>query len=215
MTRVTAPLSGTSARGSLEFDRVMNFTDAVFAIALTLLVLSLDVPSGRPDDEVAGILRDVGPQLFTMLLSFVIIAVFWRFHHRLVATLTAISPRWVWANMAFILTIVLVPFSSELIGEYGDTSLAVAVYAANMTAVSWTLMLLDRVALRDGNVEASTTTSIRSGALSSLFVGAVFAVSIPVAFVSPRVAELAWILCWPAGAAADRIVASRSAAGRV
>jgi uncharacterized membrane protein len=212
VARVTAPLSATSTRGSLEFDRVMNFTDAVFAIALTLLVLSLDVPPGRPDSEVAGILRDVAPKVFTLLLSFVIIAVFWRFHHRLVATLTGISARWVWANMAFILTIVLVPFSSELIGEYGDTSIAVVVYAANMTAVSWTLMLLDRVALRDGHVEPSSRTSIRAGALSSLFVGAVFAASIPVAFASTLVAELSWILCWPAGAAADRIVASRSAA---
>lgn len=190
----------------------MNFTDAVFAIALTLLVLSLDVPSGRADGEVAGILRDVAPKLFTLLLSFVIIAVFWRFHHRLVATLTGISARWVWANMAFILTIVLVPFSTEMIGEYGDTSLGVVVYATNMTAVSWTLALLDRTALRDGNVDASTTTSIRSGGLSALFVGVVFAASIPVAFVSPMAAELSWILCWPAGAAADRIVASRSAA---
>lgn len=213
MARVTMPLSSTSERGSLEFDRVANFTDGVFAIALTLLVLSLDVPAGRPDTDVAAILRDVAPNLFTLLLSFVIIAVFWRFHHRLVATLSGIGPRWVWANMAFLLTIVLVPFSSELIGEYGSTAPAVIVYAVNITAVSWMLMLLDVVALRDGHVDAAAEASIRSGAMSSLFVGAVFVVSIPIAFVSPIAAELSWILCWPAGAAADRLAARRSASG--
>ncbi len=212
MARVTAPLSTTNDRGELEFDRVANFTDAVIAIALTLLVLNIDVPSGRPDSEVADIVRGVGPKLFTLTLSFVIIAVFWRFHHRLVARLTSMSPRWVWANMVFLLTIVLVPFSSELIGEYGSTAPAVIVYAVNITALSWSLMLLDVVALRDDAVDPQARRSIRGGALSSFFVGAVFVVSIPVAFVSVTAAEVSWFLCWPAGAVADRLVGGEDSA---
>ena len=85
------PAPGTQAagerlryeRGTEEFGRFLSFTDGVIAIALTLLILGIDVPkpaAGVPNPGVLSMVGDLWPQIFAYLLSFVIIALYWLRH---------------------------------------------------------------------------------------------------------------------------------------
>src|SRR4051794_7307713 len=75
------PVSAVPA--DLSPSRVEAFSDGVFAIALTLLVLSLQVPAGTTDEELPRALRELGPTLFGYVLSAFVIGLYWMSHHRL------------------------------------------------------------------------------------------------------------------------------------
>lgn len=117
-------------RGSAEFDRVLGFTDGVIAIALTLLVLGIDLPapSGNPADvDVVALLRGLSGQFWAFVLSFVIIAKSWVGHHRFLAGLGAVDSPLIIENFVYLFAVVLIPVQSQLIGDYGRNPQAVAI----------------------------------------------------------------------------------------
>lgn len=117
-------------RGTEEFQRVLGFTDAVVAIAMTLLVLNVDLP--RPDGDGADVFSIVGGlsgQIAAFVLSFVIIGWSWMRHHRFLGSLAAIDAWLILQNFVYLLAIVFVPLQAELIGFYGDSSEATFLYA--------------------------------------------------------------------------------------
>src|SRR3954451_14817451 len=73
----------------LEFDRVAFFSDAVFAIAMTLLVVGIGIPHVR-DSELADTLRDKDNEIFSFFLSFIVIGFYWLAHHRFFSRLVAV-----------------------------------------------------------------------------------------------------------------------------
>jgi uncharacterized membrane protein len=125
-------------RDGIEFGRILTMSDGVAAIALTLLVLQIDVPQPPPAGGNAASMLDVARQLSTPLfafsLSFVIIAASWYSHHRFVARLRGLDVAMVVWNFAYLFMLVLVPFASDLVGTYGDNAGA-SVYAADGGAV--------------------------------------------------------------------------------
>ena len=108
--------SARHGRDTLEFARLVNLSDAVFAIAMTLLVLTLDVPE-VPADELAGALAGELPQLIAFLLSFALVANIWWQHHKLFARLAWIDPGIVAVNMGLLGAVALVPFPTGLVGN--------------------------------------------------------------------------------------------------
>lgn len=198
-------------RGSLEFGRVLAFTDGVVAIALTLLVLNLQLPAPGGDAGTVDVWRLVGglgDQLFAFGLSFVIIGFYWISHHRFAAQLGAVDlPMLLW-TMVFLAAIVLIPFQSDVIGFYGDNPRAIALYAgwfALLSAVdgagvvvAWRRALLT---VRPGPAQLRFWLAIR------LLPGAVFLASIPIALsVSVGAAQWSWVLIWPLSALAGRVL---------
>jgi len=121
--------SRTPVRDSIEFARIVAFTDGVFAIAITLLVLSLEVPSDLQASALHAFLIDSWPQLFAYFLSFAVIGRFWIGHHHVFSMLQDFDRRLIVLNLAYLSMIVLVPFPTELLGEYGGGSDAVVLYA--------------------------------------------------------------------------------------
>jgi uncharacterized membrane protein len=112
-----------------EFARVVNLADAVFAIAMTLLVLDLhvaDVPAG----ELAGALADQAPQLIAFALAFVLVANAWWQHHRIFATLAWVEPGMIGINMALLAGVALVPFPTSLVGAHPGERAAVLPFVA-------------------------------------------------------------------------------------
>jgi uncharacterized membrane protein len=100
------------------FDRLVAFTDAVVAIAITLLILPL-VESAREaqPDPVVHFLHTNATSLFTFMLSFVVIAGFWRRQHRLFESVTGYTPALVWATMLWLFGIVFLPLPTQLLGK--------------------------------------------------------------------------------------------------
>lgn len=124
-------------------DRLLALTDGVVAIALTLLVLQLQVPVAKDfDANSASGLWDAlgvdGGELTSYLVSFLVIAQFWLVHHRILRTMKGHSEGLAWRNFAFLLTLTLMPFTSDLLGRYSDNPLAVTLFGVNLVAISIT-----------------------------------------------------------------------------
>ena len=118
-------------RGSDEFSRVLAFSDGVFAIAITLLVLQLEAPADAGD--FGAELAEEWPDLLAFGLSFAVLGrIWWSFHHRLFRGLAEFDSVLITLNFCFLAMVTLVPFTSELLGEYGDEEVAVIVYAVNL-----------------------------------------------------------------------------------
>ena len=113
-----------------DLGRTTAFSDGVFAIAITLLVLSLDVPEGLEGKQVSDFVGDEWPQFFAYFLSFAVIGRYWISHHAHFAMLRSVDARLVVINLAFLSFVCLIPFPTGLLGEFGDSSVAVALYAS-------------------------------------------------------------------------------------
>jgi uncharacterized membrane protein len=174
----------------LEFARVLAFSDGVFAIAITLLVLQLEVPENVND--LGHELGEQLPDLFAFALSFAVLGrIWWAFHHRLFSGLEAFDGRLIALNFLYLALAVLVPFSSELLGDYGDTTEGVVVYAANLALLSLAGLAMSRYAFSRGLLRGDAEYEQDGG---TIVLAAVFLASIPVAFISPLVATLMWLL---------------------
>jgi uncharacterized membrane protein len=184
------------AEHETEFARIVAFSDGVLAIAITLLVLNLDVPtvSSNDRDALFEALGDLGPHLFAYGLSFAVIGRFWLIHHRFFATLSGFDGTLLTANLLYLALIVLVPFSSDVLGTYGENEAALVVYAAILGAAALVNWLMIRHALRRDLVRAEERRSTEPfGSPGALAIPGVFLLSIPVAFLSTLAAQLLWV----------------------
>jgi uncharacterized membrane protein len=178
---------------TIEFARIVAFTDGVFAIAITVLVLGIDVPDELPDDGLDDFLLDSWRQLFAYFLSFAVIGRFWLSHHQVFSTLHDFDRRLLVLNLVYLSFLVLIPFPTNLLGEYGSKPEPVAAYAfviGSVALLSWGML---RYALRHGHVGAGLRAEASEMAVGALFPALVFFVSIPIALLSPTVAQLAWL----------------------
>jgi len=189
-SRRPEPVVHTREHAEVEFSRIVAFSDGVFAIAITLLVLALEVPAGS---DLIDALRDRGEEFFAYFLSFAVVGRFWVSHHGLFAAIGRFDTPLLAINLAYLAFIALIPFTSEILGEYSDESAGVALYAANLTLVSACSFAIIRYAARQRLMRVEESDyRIRRVTASVAVVTAVFAVSIPIAFVSPLLATISW-----------------------
>jgi len=119
-------------------DRFVTFLDAVVAIAITLLVLPLAevLQDVDPGESLGGVLSDEAGQFFAFFLSFAVIARFWLVHHRIVEGIGAYDVPFLLLNLLWILTIVLLPFATQVVGGFPPEPLAVLIYIGTITLSS-------------------------------------------------------------------------------
>jgi uncharacterized membrane protein len=111
-------------RDTPEFARVANLSDAVFAIAMTLLVLTLDAPNVGSDRLVSELLARV-PQMIAFVLGFVLVANVWWAHHKFFGLLAFLKPVVTALNLGILGVVALVPFPTSLIGTNPGAGAAV------------------------------------------------------------------------------------------
>jgi len=177
----------------IEFSRIVAFSDGVFAIAITLLVLQLEVPAEVPRDELWPVLWNQRQDLFAYAISFAVIGRFWVVHHRFFSDVTGFDGRLIALNLFYLAWIVLIPFSSQVLGDHGGAEPAVILYAINLIGVllAGTLLFVD--ARRAGLSRASDEDE-KAGRISALAVAGVFFLSIFVALlISPEAATYCWL----------------------
>ena len=186
-----------------QFERLVFFSDAVFAIAITVLVLDLRLP--RDQDVIEG-LKLIFPKLFGFALSFFVISIYWIAHHRLFGTLRREDSRLRVANFAFLASVVFLPFPTSVIAERPADTASVMLYAFSVAAVGLLLVCLALVARRPALMRAGET---KGGTLHvvirSLGAPTVFLASSVLALRSPRGAELSWLALWPVIAGFERL----------
>jgi uncharacterized membrane protein len=201
-------------RDAPEFDRAIGFIDATFALALTLLVTTLEVDDASAWTSLDALADAVGAQFIAFAIAFVVIAGYWLRHHRLVASFAAIDTGLIVANLALVAAIVLLPFSTRSVGDPGveDLPLPTAVLAVNVAAASILHAAVFALAWRRGLLASNPEGADPSDyLLASLAPAAVFLASIPVAYLaSPVAAQLCWLALIPVGWAVNRRIAART-----
>jgi uncharacterized membrane protein len=121
----------------LDKGRIEALTDGIFATVMTVLVLSLSIPSITGTNIVLGTyLETLKYLVLSYLLSFLILAVFWVRHHNLFHFIKSVDSPFIWLNILMLLSIGFVPFSTELIGRYSFLQISVDIYGANLIAVT-------------------------------------------------------------------------------
>ena len=176
----------------IEFSRIVAFSDGVFSIAITLLVLNLGVGKYVNSDELANALWDERENLLAYALSFAVIGRFWLVHHRFFSEVNAFDSRLISLNIFYLAWIVLIPFSSEVLGEHGGQTAAVILYAANLTGVVLIGMWMAADARRAGLTSIDPAAHVEQR-YRSIYIATVFLASIPVAVVAPDLAPYMWL----------------------
>jgi uncharacterized membrane protein len=176
----------------IEFSRIVAFSDGVFAIAITLLVLSFSVPEHLHGESLGDALWGQRDALLAYGLSFAVIGRFWIVHHRFFSEVTGFDNRLLSLNIFYLAWIVLIPFSSEVLGDHGGETAAAVLYAVNLSGVVLTGMWMIADARGAGLAEISAA-SLHEQRIRAFYISAVFLASIPVAFVSTGIATLMWL----------------------
>ncbi len=141
------------AQGELPLGRVEAFSDGVFAIVVTLLVLELKVPVLKVPGSVPELAQDLVelmPKFLSWLVSFVIVCKFWLNHHHLLGLARHATYGLVWLNSLFLMSQSFVPFPTALMGEYPENPLAVSAFGAVMAVSTLLFIALNRYVV--GNV---------------------------------------------------------------
>lgn len=174
-----------------ESSRVEAFSDGVFAIAITLLVLDLVVPS-RETSHVEGLGAALGaewPSYFAYVVSFLVIGIIWINHHAMFTLVDRVNRRVLFVNLALLLTVSIIPFPTRLLAEYlleEDAGIAAAVYSVTMFAMGiafaslWLAITADARLLHTPIDPATRQAALRRFGGG----GVVYAASIGLSFVS-------------------------------
>jgi len=186
-------------RNRSEFDRGLGFFDAVFGFAITLLVANIDLPPASAWASVSELLgHGLSDQLVGFIVSFVVIALFWKVNTGLIGRLRGMDGVVIAANLLVVGLVVFIPFTTQGISDstISELPLPVAVYAVNVAAVILAQSVMFEVARARGLVEdddpPGTLWLLR---IDTAIKVAVFLVSIPVAYlVSPGWGMTTWAL---------------------
>jgi uncharacterized membrane protein len=144
---------------SREPSRLILFTDAVTAIAVTLLVLPLAevVPEAmRAHETSVEVITRHQPEIWTFLLSFGVIIRLWLVHHRTFAHIRAYSHALLLLNFGWLLAIVVLPFPTEMVGAYGGDRFTVGVYIGTILVANSFQTAMTLTAYRDPAVASET-----------------------------------------------------------
>lgn len=191
-----------------SLDRMVFFSDAVFAIAMTLLVLELILPAGLEPAELGIALREDLPEILAYALSFTVIGTAWMNHHRKFTVIRRYDVTLQWLNLLLLFFVALLPMPTSLLSDYGgrESPWPVVLYALVTSAVYITLNLIWRHAWHAGLIAPAVDAELYRYVLRAVRpVPVVFLFSVPVAFWNPELAVYSWLLLVPVLPAARRL----------
>lgn len=109
------------SKGDMLIDRLLFFSDGVFAITITLLVIEIKVPEGlKTDHELAEYLSGILLKFLGLISSFAVVGQYWMVHHRIFGYIKKYTTGLLWVNLLFLFSVVILPFSSGLLVEYSS-----------------------------------------------------------------------------------------------
>lgn len=137
------------SKTGFQIERLILFSDAVFAIAITLLIIEIKIPHLLPEyttSQVIAAYLELTPKFLGFFVSFFFIGLYWTVHHQLMSYLVNYNPGLVWLNLLYLLSIVLFPFSTALDSEYAGTNFIspFLIYTLNVTFSGGMIVVLWR-----------------------------------------------------------------------
>lgn len=199
MGRVTQDAAETTSdRAPMSSDRLKAFADAVVAIAMTLLILPLMDSVGEVAAKGGGAqawINENFGQLFSFVISFTIIAMFWIIHHRLFTRVEHVSSGLAWITMAWLLSIVWLPVATAMSGQMsGDDALVIMLYVGSMILTTL-LVLATRLYLRaHPELHDISDFALRRGMAVDIAMALLFTFALVVALTVPVIGYFALFL---------------------
>lgn len=152
-------MTENSNRG-LQLERIVFFSDAVFAIAITLLIIEVKVPHldhAATDREFVMALVKLLPNFVGYFFSFLVIGAYWIGHHKIYGHIVDWDYGLVWRNVFFLLAIAFMPFSTAFFSEYVSRMVPIILYATSFTMAGVLEVILWRYAMRKGLTDPATS----------------------------------------------------------
>jgi uncharacterized membrane protein len=196
------PMRGFFRVGSMPTARVENFSDAVFAIVVTLLVLEIHVPQ-FPDlhgEVLSAALRSsvlaLTPKFLSYVLSFFIVCVWWVAHHHLFHLLRKSDRGLLWLNNMFLMWLVFIPFPTALLGDYPHERIAIMAYGSvNMMAgVFFSSMRYYAFYVGGLTVEGLDPGALRRAMIKSILNPVLLGVAVAMALLDPAISIALYVI---------------------
>ena len=192
----------TTYQDQLGLERLIFFSDCVFGIAITLLVLDVKIPAGAEafnNDQLLAALFGTWHKYLAYLISFLVIGSFWISHHRKFRVIKRYDNGLLWINLLLLMIISFIPFPTAVISENGNRT-ATIFYALTMVLNGLLVSVLWWYAARNNHlIDVNVDKHRRWREAAGPFVTTtIFLVSIGIAFLDENLAKLCWLLFLPA-----------------
>jgi uncharacterized membrane protein len=183
--------------------RLETFCDGVFAIAMTLLIVDIKIPSTveiTNTDQFWAALNHVTPSIVAFLLSFTIIFITWVNHHSTLKSVSRTSTSFIYANGFLLLTVVVVPFPTSLLGEHlftDHSAPAVILYDGTLALQALGWILLCTAAIRNQLTKNDTSKrAVLADRKFAYFALTLYSLCAIIAFWLPRFIAIITIITW-------------------
>lgn len=169
--------------------RMEAFTDGVFAIVVTLLVLDFQLPVGTTTSNLGNGLRHILPVLGTYALSYTIVGLYWIFHHTVSHTVKSVDTRIMWMNIIHIMFIGLIPFTTSVLGKFTFIPWAIAIYGINILLINLTGWFITFYLYRHQGllVEKLGRSAFAAQNRQYIKIALLYAIGIAIAFILPEI----------------------------
>lgn len=173
-------------RGLIEYgsERLEAFSDAVFAVIITIMALTLEAPKGH---TLADVWNDLMPGLIAYALSFTLVGIYWANHHHLLRAAERISGAVMWANLFLLFWLSLIPVLTVWVREEYEFPLPAAAYGLVLLIAGFSYSLLVHALIRANGRDSAVARAIGSDAKGWASL-AIYAAAVLLAFVSPWIA---------------------------
>jgi uncharacterized membrane protein len=193
--------------GTLNSERLIAFTDAVMAVAITLLVLDLKLPEGLSDDDLFVALPALAHNLWCYVLSFIVIGVLWMAHYNQFSHIRRVDGAMLWLNLLFLMAVALIPFVTSVMSGHSNALPTMMYAGVLMMSCLLSAAMWGYACRRPGLMADDVTPDMRrAGVIVPLLTAGVFAVSIGVAYAADSAeGQWAWLLAAVAGPLGHRL----------
>ena len=181
----------------MEKNRLEAFSDGVLAIIITIMVLEIKMPHSTDWAE----LLKLWPVLFSYILSFIYVGIYWGNHHHLLHTVRKVNPGIIWSNMLLLFCLSLLPFATSWMGENHFETNTVVVYAILMELNALAYYLLQSCILKSQNHNEKLRAALEKSKLKAMLSQVAYLSAIPIAFWQPGISfflffavAVAWIV---------------------
>ena len=169
--------------------RLEAFSDGVFAIIITVMVLELTPPRGPDLAALLGVL----PTLLSYVLSFVLLGIYWNNHHHLLQAANRVDGRVLWANLHLLFWLSLVPFTTTWMGRTNFAPWPVAIYGLVLTLAGAAYFFLTRALTALHGADSTLATAVGRDVKGRISV-AIYVAAVGLAFVDARLAFALYVV---------------------
>jgi uncharacterized membrane protein len=181
----------------LPKERIEYFSDGVFAIAITLLVIEIDIPDGNMLQELGiwGALRHLIPSFLSFIISFMVIALYWRSHLQNSTFIRSFDNKLLWLNIWMLFYIVLLPFSTSFYAKNFHVNGTFVFYCINLLLISlYNFLIINYIIKKEGfsdHLNPILAKWLKYRAVTTIVI---WSISIIISFISPGTAKLLFLL---------------------